>query len=217
MQETRQRTGEWVNATVQENLWAGMGAGVLTWVVGYAVQGYSPALNIVTMLMGAGFFGLLCVIRFTSDERALMWDMHMQRTAENTIIELEETVKDLRSELKRVGIESRTNEFKAASADAKTVAPVDDNAQLKADVQNILTRWGAGAKFGRDHCEIGRARWEKASSFLIHCGVMVVSEDGKRQRRFLDGMTTIKAEAHVRDAWKKIEAHKNTNFTPALS
>ena len=220
MQDTTQRTGAWVNATVQENIWAGFGSGVLAYVVGYALDGHSDALSLLAVLVAAGFFGTLCVIRFTADERKLVWDMHMARTAENHIIELEATVADLRSELKRTGVELRTNEFKRASQNAKALPAVDESAELRADVSNIISRRFNGAKFGRAEFEKmprGRARWEAAMRLLFDCGAMEVTNDGKQQRLFVDGLTQAQAEAKAREAFKRIDAHKNTNFTPALS
>lgn len=218
MQDVRQRTREWVDATVIENVWAGVGCSVLTFVCGYAWRGYDESLLIVAVLFGSGFFGVLCMVRFTADERGIVWNSVLQHRAETMIVKLESENERLVSENRRLSNQNRTHEFKQASQNAKVVTAQDDaRTQLRRDVAKIIDLWSKGHKHGRDHCGISRKRWGDATQFLVHCDVMEIANDSTGQRQFADGLTVAQAERRIREAYAKIDKYESTNFTPALS
>lgn len=212
--ERQQRNTEYVSAAARENLLAGFGAGVLAFVLGFAWGGYSETLLTVALCVAGGFFGFLCMVRFSLDEFKAYYD---QENYERTVAGLLAEVDALRKELKHARTESRTAEFAAASKNAKALPAVDDFAQLRADVDEIIARWAASAKYGRDHCSMGRPRWEMASRVLVDCGAMVIEESGRKARVFREGISYAEVDKRVRVAFARMREHKDTNFTPALS
>ena len=214
--ERQQRNTEYVSAAARENLLAGFGAGVLAFVLGFAWGGYSETLLTIALCVAGGFFGLLCMVRFSLDEWKAWYD---QETYERTVAGLLAENDALRKELTHARTESRTAEFAAASKNAKALPAVDSFAQVRADVDEIIGRWAASAKYGRDPCAstMGRPRWEAASQVLVDCGAMVVEDSGRRSRVFREGITYAEVDKRVRVAFERMREHKDTNFTPALN
>jgi hypothetical protein len=232
IQVRKDRTQSSVAAKTQENFYAGVG--VVCVVLGaalivYTVQAWSttePAarIAIIAFALGMIWFGALSVLRFSLDEvKDLYQYLRMQEMLVEKEAKLQELSADnqhLREELRKVRATIKTQEFNQASAGARVVKaeePTDKHAQLLKDVDEIIHRWQQGLKYGRDHCTMGKGRWGKATSFLLHCGVMIVEDDQRGTRTFADGMTPAKAEAKINRALGRIEKFKDTNYVPPLS
>jgi hypothetical protein len=214
MQDVRQREMAGVTAAVVENFWAGVGLAVVLYVAGFFWRGHSDALLTVAGLSGAALFGLLCVLRFSEELKERI----DQEVYVRTVSALQAEIDGLRAELAHVNTEKATAEFAAATKSSKTVVVADKDAQLKRDLREIVDRWAANARYGRDHCGMGRPRWEAATSFLVECGVMVVEGKGSRQQRvFVDGLTRGDVDRKIAKAFKRIAETEGTNFAVPLS
>ncbi len=214
-----ERTSEWVSATARENAWAGIGAGIVVQVFqGFADAFFSYPLSersvLYSVLCGFGVFGLLCLVRFTMDEWRLVWDARDRAVAVSMIAELEATVAELRSELKRVHREVRGQEFRLAAGSAREVvqAELEDDDRLRSSIDEVLSRWEQGVSYSRDSCAMSKAEWATAMLFLHDAGVVEKGGLGGRQWVFCDGVDAVHARVLVHEQFERRLAGSATNF-----
>lgn len=211
-----QRNREYVIAAVAENLFAGVGAGVLAWVAFRVYAGNAPDwIWDWARLVGLAVFGLLCLIRFSKDEVGKVALRIQYERAISMIAELEATAAEQRAEIQRLTKALRTREFADASKDAKEVVKPDQFAALRANVAQIVDRWINGVSFSRDACTMSKGEWEEAMRFLRDAGLLVRGGSGGRQWVFVDGVNQRQVERTIRERFDKLESHVNTNFVVA--
>lgn len=207
-----QRDGELVSAAVRENVWAGIGAGLIAFVVGFAFTGYSEGLLIVALLTTMAVFGVLCLIRFSLDEFREWWD---REQAVRMLADQQAELVELRAENKRLAQALRTKEFNEASKDAKDVVRRDEYVELKRNVQEIVERWSQGASYSRDNCTMSKTQWMEAIRFLRDAGIVVRGGAGNRQWVFVDGAKQGQVERRIRERIQKLEEYAATNYVVA--
>lgn len=211
-----QRNREYVIAAVAENLFAGVGAGVLAWVAFRVYAGNAPDwIWDWARLVGLAVFGLLCLIRFSKDEVGKVALRIQYERAISMIAELEATAAEQRAEIQRLTKALRTREFADASKDAKEVVKPDQFAALRANVAQIVDRWVNDVSFSRDACTMSKGEWEEAMRFLRDAGLLVRGGSGGRQWVFVDGVNQRQVERAIRERFDKLESHVNTNFVVA--
>lgn len=211
-----QRNKEYVVAALAENVFAGVGAGVVAWVVLRVWVGDAVgSVWLWSRLVALTVFGVLCVVRFSRDEVGKAWIQVERGRAVAWIAELEATVADQRSEIERLTKALRTREFADASKDAKEVVQVDEYAGLRSNVAQVIERWAEGVSYSRDACTMSKGEWAQAMRFLRDAGVLVRGGAGGRQWVFVDGMNRRRVESAVAERFSKLEAHTNTNFVVA--
>lgn len=186
------RTREWVDATALSNLWAGVGAAVLTlsllgaWLL--YVDGSLTALHgAVSMVVGGLVYGWLGFVRHGLDEWQESGEKRrLEQMAAKSLVkerEYQATIADQRKELMRYKEQARRADLRGAApmaADNRRVTPIA-NAILN-DALTILARWASNQPYGRDDMQMERARWERAFRLLDAAGVGGRGGPGGRQR-----------------------------------
>lgn len=188
----RQRTRELVSATVQENFWAGAGAGVLVlsasagWCAATATL-FTDYHLLASILSAGATFGVLSVYRFSMDEirDGLLYAKQMALLTDQAadIDRLTATVAEQQVEITRLRNRVRGDEFKAASKNARDiVAPTETDAGKRLrNAERILERWTNNHPFGRDYVQMSREDWRAAMSLLHAAGVAGRGGAGGRQ------------------------------------
>ena len=219
MNERVRRDGEQVNAAVRENVWGGIGAGLVTFVSGVWLLEYSNELLIVSLLTMLFVFGVTCVWRFSLDE-VRDWLDHEQvvrliAERDSMIADQQAELVELRAENKRQAEQLRTYEFNAASRDAKDVVQRDEYAELRRNVQEIVDRWAQGVSYSRDNCTMSKSQWMDAIKFLRDAGIVVRGGAGNRQWVFVDGVNQGQVEQRIRERIARLEDYAATNYVVA--
>ena len=186
------RTRDWVDATALGNLWAGVGAAVLTlsllgaWVL-YAGAPLGVVHGSVSMVVGGCVYGWLALVRFSLDEwREAGERRRLTQMNANLLLAMrdkEEVIADLKRELLRYKEQARRADLRGVAptvADNRRVAPVA-NAILN-DAMTIIDHWASNRPYGRDDMQMERARWERAFRLLDAAGVGGGGGPGGRQR-----------------------------------
>lgn len=228
VQIRRERNQTIVRAKVSENLQAGIG--VASVVVGGAICWYTVSewaaleqpfrVAWVAGGLGAIWFGLLSVIRFSIDEvRDLYQWLRLQEVAAGYLMQVEQLKADnleLRRELKRANAMLRTQEFEQASKGAReTVTPVENKfIATRRNIEAILSRWSQGLPYGRDHVNMTEGEWKAAMDALEAAGMAGRGGNGGRQRIVVaDNLN--QAQQAVEKKLRTWEKYQDTNFTPA--
>lgn len=199
------RTREWVDATAVGNLWAGVGAAVLTlsalsaWVL-WINAPLTVTHGAVSMVVGGCIYGWLSMVRFSLDEwekageRVRLEQMNATLLIKNA--DKDQVIADLQRELLQYKERARRLDLREAApmaADSRRVAPVAG--PILNDAYSIIDRWASNQPYGRDDVQMGRPRWERAFRLIDAAGVGGLGGPGGRQRTI-----TAKSESEARRA-----------------
>lgn len=212
------RTREWVDATALGNLWAGVGAAVLTlsllgaWVL-YVGAPLAVIHGAVSVVVGGAVYGWLGVVRFSLDEwresgeRRRLEQMNAKLLVRDK--EREAAMQEMRRDLMRYKEQARRADLRGVAptaADNRRVQP-GANAILN-DALTLIDRWATNQPYGREDMQMERARWERAFRLLDAAGVGGRGGPGGRQRTI-----TARNESEARRAvmeraqtWEDFEA-----------
>ncbi len=186
------RTRDWVDATALGNLWAGVGAAVLTLsLLGAWVLWWAAPLGIihgaVSLVVGGVVYGLLSMLRFSLDEWRESGDRRRLEQMNAKLLvrdkERDAVLTDMRKELMRYKEQARRADLRGVAptvADNRRVSPVADS--ILNDATTIIDRWATNQPYGRDDMQMERARWERAFRLLDAAGVGGRGGPGGRQR-----------------------------------
>jgi hypothetical protein len=227
VQYRKERNQSIVSAKVQENFQAGIG--VASVVVGGAICWYTVAewamleqpLRVTGVAVGTGaiWFGVLSVVRFSLDEvRDLYQWLRLQEVAAGYLMQVDQLKADnleLRRELRKLQSAAKTQEFNQVTKNAREVVKAADKYDgLRKSVDDILTRWSQGLKYGRDDVTMTRQEWEAAMRCLDSAGVLGVDDKNPRKRIIIaESLAQAQKKVDTKiEVWEKFDT---TNFTPA--
>ena len=227
VQIRKERNQTIVRAKVSENLQAGIG--VASVIVGGSILAYTVGdwaalehpVRVAGVAGGAGavWFGALSVIRFSLDEiRDFGQLLKFQETAAKyyQLYEQEKASNlELRRENRRLQSQIKTQDFNQVTKNAREVVKaVDKYEGLRKSIDDILTRWSQGLKYGRDDVTMTRAEWEAAMKCLDSAGVLGVDDKNPR-KRIIIAESLAQAQKKVDTKISVWEQFDTTNFTPA--
>lgn len=197
------RTREWVDATAVGNLWAGVGAAVLTlsvlsaWVLWVGAP-LTLTHGAVSMVVGGCIYGWLSTRRFSLDEWEQSGERKRLEQMNATLLirdrDKDQVIADLQRELLQYKERARRVDLRGAApmaADNRRVAPM----AILNDAYSIIDRWASNQPYGRDHVTMGRQRWERAFRLIDAAGVGGKGGPGGQQRTI-----TAKSESEARRA-----------------
>ena len=234
VQIRKERNQSGVRAKVFENLQAGIGVAsvivggsILAYTVGdWAALGHPLRVAGVAGGAGAVWFGALSVIRFSLDELRDFGQLlkfqeaaakyYLQVKDRDEVIRQKDTdITELRRELRKCQSQIKTVEFNQVTKNAREVVKaVDKYEGLRKSIDDILTRWSQGLKYGRDDVTMTRAEWEAAMKCLDSAGVLGVDDKNPRKRIIIAeslAQAQKKVDTKIR-VWEQFDA---TTFTPA--
>lgn len=186
------RTREWVDATALGNLWAGVGAAVLTLSLlgGWVLYWNAPLTALhgaVSLIVGGCVYGGLGLVRFSLDEwRESGEKRRLEQMNANLLVrdkERDAVLADQRKELMRYKEQLRRADLRGVAptvAESRRVTPVADS--ILNDAITIIAHWATNQPYGRDDMQMERARWERAFRLLDAAGVGGRGGPGGRQR-----------------------------------
>lgn len=227
VQVRRERNQATVQAKMLENAQAGLG--VASVIIGVSILWYAvtswasmePALRIFAIALGAAlcWFGILSVIRFSIDEMRDMYQwLRLQETAAKYYEQIQQLKADnleLRRENRKFQSAAKTQEFNQVTKNAREVVKaVDKYDGLRKNIDDILTRWSHGLKYGRDDVTMTRQEWEASMRCLDSAGVLGVDDKNPRKRIIVAeslSQAQKRVDAKIR-VWEQFDA---TTFTPA--
>lgn len=224
--ERNQRDTELVSATAQENMWAGVGAAVLTLSAQIAWRlnvGLPVLLEVAlgwSLLAGLSLFGVLSIIRFSLDEwrdsleRLRMMGVLTELQADNA--RLTALVAEQGAELTRLRQRVRGQEFKEAAKDARSVVTPDetDTAKRLRNAERIVERWSNNHPYSREAVQMSRQEWESAMALLQSAGVVGRGGPGGRQM-VITARSQAEALNQLRNRGRVWEQAEGTNFVVA--
>lgn len=211
------RTRDWVDATALGNLWAGVGAAVLTLsLLGAWVLWWAAPLGIihgaVSLVVGGVVYGLLSMLRFSLDEWRESGDRRrLEQTCAKLLVrdrEKDQVIADLRKENLRYKEQARRADLRGVApkgAESRRVAPVAN--PILEDALLLIDYWATNRPYGRDDVAMGRARWERAFRLIDAAGVGGLGGPGGRQRVIVADSESLAKRAVIERAgtWEELE------------
>lgn len=214
-----ERSREWVSATVLENMWAGVGSGIVSFVFQTALSLFfgveSSDMALLSLLASLAMFGVLCIVRFTTDELNIVWDVYEQRAASALIDRLQSTVAEQQSTIRRLERENRGQRFTEASKDAREAVSAEKPDALRVALDEIIGRWQQDVSYARSSCTISKSDWATAMRLLFRLNLVEKSGPGGRQWVFVDGISVDEVNTRIREHYQRLELTENTNFVLA--
>jgi hypothetical protein len=174
-----QRTNELVTAAVRENIFAGIGAGVIVfsgcvaWVAftGAEFSGYHVVASGVT---AGGTFGALSILRFSLDEfndwreklarENMIVDLVVERdTLRDRLVRAHATIKELRQQIAVLS---------TGGTSSKAVATPDELTLIADTCRSIVERWAANLPYSRDELRatMTDGEWGSAMALMERAG-----------------------------------------------